>query len=103
MELGFKEEDIKFRDEVRNFIKEAYTSDMKKTLSRSKNGHADKDLHIKWQKSLYNKGWNGMNIDLNQVSIDCFKIIRKQLKGISASVITVAMAAPSAPYSGINQ
>ena len=52
---------------------------------------------------LYNMGWNGMNIDLNQVSIDCFKIIRKQLKGISASVITVAMAAPSAPYSGINQ
>ena len=51
MELGFKEEDIKFRDEVRGFIKEAYTSDMKKTLSRSKNGHAGKDLHIKWQKS----------------------------------------------------
>ena len=61
MELGFKEEDLKFRDEVRDFIKEAYTSDMKKTLSRSKNGHAGKDLHIKWQKALYEKGWMAPN------------------------------------------
>ena len=50
MELGFKDEDIKFRDEVRDFIKETYTDDMRKTLSLSKNGHAGKDLHIKWQK-----------------------------------------------------
>ena len=26
MELGFKDEDIKFRDEVRDFIKETYTA-----------------------------------------------------------------------------
>jgi hypothetical protein len=32
-----------------------------------------------------------------------FKIMRKQLKGIRASVITVETAAPEAPYSGINQ
>ncbi len=35
---------------------------------------------------LYNKGWNGMNIDLNQVSIDCFKIIRKRDKNIRAAI-----------------
>ena len=57
MELGFKDEDIKFRDEVRDFIKETYTDDMRKTLSLSKNGHAGKDLHIKWQKALYERGW----------------------------------------------
>ena len=28
MQLGFKEEDIKFRDEVRSFIKETFTDDM---------------------------------------------------------------------------
>ena len=38
MQLGFKEEDIKFRDEVRGFIKETFTDDMRKTLSLSKNG-----------------------------------------------------------------
>ena len=61
MQLGFKEEDIKFRDEVRSFIKETFTDDMRKTLSLSKNGHAGKDLHIKWQKSLYERGWMAPN------------------------------------------
>ena len=61
MELGFKDEDIKFRDEVRDFIKETYTDDMRKTLSLSKNGHAGKDLHIKWQKALYERGWMAPN------------------------------------------
>ena len=35
---------------------------------------------------LYNKGWHGMNIDLNQVSIDCFKIIRKRDNNIRAAI-----------------
>ena len=61
MQLGFKEEDIKFRDEVRSFIKETFTDDMRKTLSLSKNGHAGKDLHVKWQKSLYERGWMAPN------------------------------------------
>ena len=61
MQLGFKDEDIKFRDEVRSFIKETFTEDMRKTLSLSKNGHAGKDLHVKWQKSLYEKGWIAPN------------------------------------------
>ncbi len=51
MELGFKDEDIKFRDEVRDFIKETYTDDMRKTLSLSKNGHAGKRSSYKMAKS----------------------------------------------------
>ena len=35
---------------------------------------------------LYNKGWNGINIDMNPVSIDCFKIVRKRDKNILAAV-----------------
>lgn len=35
---------------------------------------------------LYNMGWNGMNIDLNQVSIDCFKIVRKRDINIRAAI-----------------
>ena len=61
MELNFNEEDIKFREEVSKFISEAYTSDMRETLALSKNGHADKELHIKWQKALYERGWIAPN------------------------------------------
>ena len=31
---------------------------------------------------LYNKGWSGINIDLNQTSIDLFNIARKRDKNI---------------------
>ena len=61
MELSFNEEDIKFREEVSKFISEAYTPDMRETLALSKNGSADKELHIKWQKALYERGWIAPN------------------------------------------
>jgi len=61
VELSFNEEDIKFREEVSKFISEAYTPDMRETLALSKNGSADKELHIKWQKALYERGWIAPN------------------------------------------
>tara|TARA_B100000902_G_scaffold182675_1_gene175411 strand:- start:639 stop:1310 length:672 start_codon:yes stop_codon:yes gene_type:complete len=35
---------------------------------------------------LYQKGWTGINVDLNQTSIDLFNIIRKKDKNILAAV-----------------
>jgi hypothetical protein len=35
---------------------------------------------------LYQKGWRGINIDLNQTSIDLFNIIRKKDKNILAAI-----------------
>lgn len=35
---------------------------------------------------LYQKGWRGINIDLNQTSIDLFNIIRKKDKNVLAAV-----------------
>ena len=35
---------------------------------------------------LYNKGWNGINIDLNPISIDLFKILRKKDKNYCAAI-----------------
>ena len=61
MDLNFNQADIDFRNEVRDFIKTSYTSEMKAELRRSKNGSASKDLHVKWQKSLYEKGWIAPN------------------------------------------
>ena len=61
MDLDFNQDDIDFRNEVRDFIKVSYTQEMKDELARSKNGSASKELHIKWQKSLYEKGWIAPN------------------------------------------
>ena len=61
MDLDFNQEDLDFRNEVKDFIKEFYTQEMKDELARSKNGSASKDLHLKWQKSLYEKGWIAPN------------------------------------------
>ena len=61
MDLDFNQDDIDFRNEVRDFIKVSYTQEMKDELARSKNGSASKELHLKWQKSLYEKGWIAPN------------------------------------------
>ena len=61
MDLDFNQDDLDFRNEVRDFIKVSYTQEMKDELARSKNGSASKDLHLKWQKSLYEKGWIAPN------------------------------------------
>ena len=61
MDLDFNQDDIDFRNEVRDFIKVSYTQEMKNELARSKNGSASKELHVKWQKSLYEKGWIAPN------------------------------------------
>tara|TARA_S200000501_G_scaffold146581_1_gene138366 strand:- start:68856 stop:70067 length:1212 start_codon:yes stop_codon:yes gene_type:complete len=59
--LDFSQDDINFRNEVKDFINISYTQEMKDELSRSKNGSASKELHVKWQKSLYEKGWIAPN------------------------------------------
>ena len=35
---------------------------------------------------LYNRGWQGINIDMNQTSIDLFNILRKKDKNICAAI-----------------
>ena len=35
---------------------------------------------------LYNRGWKGINIDMNQTSIDLFNILRKRDKNICAAI-----------------
>ncbi len=57
MDLSFSPEDEAFRKEVKDFIAEHYTDDIRDQVSRSKNGYIDKHLHVKWQKSLAKKGW----------------------------------------------
>ncbi|KAB7741510.1 pimeloyl-CoA dehydrogenase large subunit [Parvibaculum sedimenti] len=61
MDLSFSKEDEAFRQEVRAFIAEAYTPEMRAKHARSKHGYMDKESHVKWQKSLAKKGWLAPN------------------------------------------
>ncbi|MGB1549947.1 MAG: acyl-CoA dehydrogenase family protein [Parvibaculales bacterium] len=61
MDLKYSAEDEAFRQEVRDFIDEAFTPDIRRECERSKNGYITKDSHVTWQKRLYEKGWAAPN------------------------------------------
>jgi alkylation response protein AidB-like acyl-CoA dehydrogenase len=61
MDLTYSEEDNAFRAEVRAFIDEAFTPDLRAETARSKNGYISKQGHTLWQKRLYEKGWAAPN------------------------------------------
>ena len=55
MELAFSNEDLEFRDEVRNFIRDNLPSDIAEAVSRGR-ALAKKDIQ-RWQRILYEQGW----------------------------------------------
>ncbi|HEX7776313.1 MAG TPA: acyl-CoA dehydrogenase family protein [Parvibaculum sp.] len=61
MDLSFSKEDETFRQEVRAFISEALTPDIRAKVARSKHGYVDRASHVKWQKALGKKGWLAPN------------------------------------------
>ncbi len=61
MDLAFSKEDEAFRQEVRQFIEESYTPEMRAKHARSKHGYMDKENHVKWQKALAKKSWLAPN------------------------------------------
>ena len=61
MEFQFSAEDEAFRQEVRDFIDEHYTADMRARAVKSLSGYLYKDDHVRWQKALYEKGWIAPN------------------------------------------
>ena len=61
MNLQFTQEELDFQKEVRDWIKDNYPEDMRERYINAPNGHLTKDEQVKWQKSLYAKGWAGIN------------------------------------------
>jgi alkylation response protein AidB-like acyl-CoA dehydrogenase len=57
MDLAFSAEDLKFRDEVREWIAKNLDEETKAMQAQSKNGYLDKDAIVRWQKKLYERGW----------------------------------------------
>ncbi len=61
MNLNFSDQDNAFRQDVCDFIAEAYTPDLQREMSRSKNGYISKQGHTAWQKRLFEKNWIAPN------------------------------------------
>ena len=61
MDLSFTEEDLAFQKEVRDWIAENYSDELKARNAMSKNGYLDKDGIIEWQRKLDEKGWFVIN------------------------------------------
>jgi FkbM family methyltransferase len=62
--------------------KDKYTRFLEKTLNKKKGFYIDvgcyHPIRLSNTKFLYDKGWKGINIDINEKSIDLFRITRKK-------------------------
>ena len=61
MDMTFTAEHQAFREEVRAFIAENYTADMRAKSAKSMTGYLDKDDHVRWMKALSRQGWLAPN------------------------------------------
>ena len=57
MDMTFSDEDLAFRDEVRAFLEEAFTGDLREKVAISPTGYLDPESQRQWQQTLYEKGW----------------------------------------------
>jgi len=56
-ELELSPKDRAFREDVRSFISEAFTPDMREAAQRQAGIFADPALGLEWQRRLYERGW----------------------------------------------
>ncbi|MEM9740259.1 MAG: acyl-CoA dehydrogenase family protein [Pseudomonadota bacterium] len=61
MDLAFSPEDRAFQSNVRAWIDDNYTEDLRQKMTLSKNGYLDRDGQITWQKRLYDGGFIAPN------------------------------------------
>jgi alkylation response protein AidB-like acyl-CoA dehydrogenase len=57
MDLNFTGEDLAFQNEVRAFLKENLTPDIKRATAMTTTVFVEKDIAEKWHRKLYEKGW----------------------------------------------
>ncbi len=61
MDIQYSAEELAFRDEVRAFIAENHTPEIRAKTAKSMTGYIHKEDHVAWQKALYKKGWIAPN------------------------------------------
>ena len=57
MKLEFSKEDVQFQTEVRDWLDEAWPSELREKQGRSALGRLSKADLVGWQKRLASKGW----------------------------------------------
>ena len=57
MRIDLSPEDLAFRNEVRRFLDESFTPDLREAARRQAGVFAEADLARRWHKILYEKGW----------------------------------------------
>ena len=57
MDLSFSDADRAFQAEVRAWIADAYSPQLRAKMALSKNGYLDKAGQVEWQRKLFEKGW----------------------------------------------
>ena len=57
MDLTYTGEDLAFQNEVRAFLKENLTAEIKRATEKTTTVFVEKDVAEKWQKKLHEKGW----------------------------------------------
>lgn len=59
MDLNFSDQDLAFREEVREFFRTRYPQSVKE--KQDSGIYLTKEDHVLWQKALHEKGWAGIN------------------------------------------
>jgi alkylation response protein AidB-like acyl-CoA dehydrogenase len=57
MDIAFSPDDLAFRDEVRAFLDEAFTPELREAARRQSGVFAEASLNRAWHQILYKKGW----------------------------------------------
>jgi len=57
MHIAFGPDDLAFRDEVRAFLAEKFTPELRDAARRESGVFAEADLNRRWHRILYEKGW----------------------------------------------
>ena len=57
MDIGYSKDDLRFRDEVRAFLDEQLTEDLRRVTRAMTSVYADAETMRRWQSILYRKGW----------------------------------------------
>ena len=60
-EHEFSRKEKAFREDVRNFLKDAFTPDLQAAAARQAGVFAEPELGIAWQRRLYERGWGAPN------------------------------------------
>ncbi len=57
MDLAFKPDEEAFREEVRDFLSDHLTEDLRRYAARMTSVYAEKEIGLAWQKILVDQGW----------------------------------------------